>query len=869
MRRRVAAGWVVAASLLACSPAQAPAGTPGGLVRAPAPQATLAQLVQDVGGRGAAAMPQRYAYLEKIDSHLQDVAESRLGAGDAAAAATAARRQGVTITAGGDALADVYVSGDPARAAAALRALGMRVTAVSEREPQRIVEGYLPPEAIARAAALDKTRAIVTPVARLATGSVTSQGDDAINGPEARALGPAGAGVPVGIISDSINSVGGGIAHSVASADLPADTADLSSPPSSGTDEGRAMAEIVYDEAPGVSRIRFATANGGPAAKAHAIDALVADGAKVIADDTSYITEPFFQDDVIAQAVDRAKAAGVAYLVSAGNDGQNGWGAAYAPAPDPSGQSASTEDFDPGPAVDTVQTIGTFGSGDVANLVLQWAEPWGQASSDFAVDVYQQGNPTPIPVSDTNNLATGIPEEFVHLQFGATATIGVAIRRVSGSGTPFLKLVAFTNGAGQVNIEHLADGGAIDPGASSADGALTVAASDWSTPTVPEAYSSRGPVTHFFDASGARFAVAETRQKPDLAAPDDVQTSIAPMFSPFPGTSAAAPAAAGIAALIRSAKPAMPIDELYAIMTSPENALDCPAPGNPDIDCGAGFLLADSALAMALDPTPPVIAPVLSPARPDGTNDWYREPVGVTWQVEDPDSPVVAPAGCAPASLTASASVNCSATSAGGTTSVPVSVRIDGSPPSAPAFTGIGAKTYVPSTLPRSRTVACKAADPTSGVVSCSVAGYHSAFGTHLLSATATNGAGLTATSTLRYTVAKPVAIARLRLSKLGLPRLRTAGLTLTVQVAAASTRLVARLVAVVPNASGTGTRAVAVGAVTRKVPAGTRTLHVRLTTRGRALLSALPRTTLKLTLSGRSAHARSASLQSSLVVRR
>ena len=53
----------------------------------------------------------------------------------------------------------------------------------------------------------------------------------------------------------------------------------------------------------------------------------------------------------------------------------------------------------------------------------------------------------------------------------------------------------------------------------------------------------------------------------------------------------------------------MTIDELYAIMTDPANALDCTAPGNPDVDCGVGFVLADRALAMALDTTPPVITP--------------------------------------------------------------------------------------------------------------------------------------------------------------------------------------------------------------------------------------------------------------------
>ena len=625
---------------------------------------------------------------------------------------------------------------------------------------------------------------------RLSAGSILSEGDDAINGPEARALGPTGAGVSVGIISDSMTSATGGIANSVGTRDLPPDTVALSDRPD-GTGEGRAMAEILYDEAPGVSRIRFATADGGPAAKANAIDALVADGARVIADDTSYVTEPFFQDDVIAQAVDRAKAAGVAYFIAAGNDAQHGWGAAFSPVADPSpAHSAGTEDFDHGPGVDTTQTIGTFHADESVDLVLQWAEPWGAAASDFALDVYDVADATHTPLTfDTNNLATGIPMEWAPIKFTGTATIEVAIRRVSGAGAPPLKLVAFSNGAGNVAIEHAADGGAIDPDAASAKGALTVAASNFATPTVPETYSSRGPVTHFFDARGTRLATPEMRQKPDLAGPDGVKTSV-PGFSPFPGTSAAAPAAAGIAALIRSAKPAMPVDELYAIMTSPSNAVDCPAPGNPDIECGAGFLLADSAMEMALDSTAPAITASLSPAAPDTASGWYREPVGVSWQVSDPESPVVDPAGCEAVSLTTSASLTCRATSAGGTTAAPLSVKIDPTAPSQPAFTGIRARTYLPATLPSSRAIKCSSGDPTSGVVGCNVSGYRSRLGAHVLTATATNGAGLTATSTLAYTVAKPAAISKLELTRLGLARLRSSGLKLTVRVAAASTRL-------------------------------------------------------------------------------
>ena len=658
-RRLSKALWAAPVLLLAVGVAPAAAGAP------PTPRATLAQLVQDVGGRGAATTPQRYAYLGKIDSHLQDVAASRLGTGTPAEAAIAAQRQGVTLSPQGDALTDVYVNGDVDAAAGDLRALGMRITAVSRRAPQRLVEGYLPPEAIAEAAALGRAKAISTPFLRVHTGSALSQGDGVINGPEARALGPTGAGVAVGIISDSIDATpGGGIADSVASGDLPSDTADLSNPqPASGTDEGRAMAEIVYDEAPGVSRIRFVTANPGPVAKAQGIDALVAAGVKVIADDTSYIAEPFFQDDVIAQAVDRAKAAGVAVFVSAGNDSRNAWQGPFTPAPN------GMEDFDPSAAVDTMQSVGPVPAHVELDVVLQWAEPWGRAATDFALDVYDITGGTPVLVrsSDARNIQTGLPEEVVPVIAGnAATTYGIAIRRIAGTGSPVMKFMALTNGA-PMSIEHPSEGGTIGPDSASARGALTVAASDYRTPATPETFSSRGPVTHYFDANGSPLAAPSVRQKPELAAPDGVTTSLATHFAPFYGTSAAAPAAAGIAALILSAKPAMPIDELYAIMTNTANTLECAASAAiPDPDCGAGFLFADRALTMALDNTPPVVTASLSPAAPDGTNGWYRGPVTVTWQVSDAESPVIGPAGCAPVSLTTSASVACSATSAGG-----------------------------------------------------------------------------------------------------------------------------------------------------------------------------------------------------------
>ena len=834
---RLWAGAAATALLLATGAAQAAASGPAAMTLLPAPRATLAALTQAVGGRGATQSPARYAYLRKLDGHLQDVALGRSG----------------------DAPADVYVSGDVVRAAADLRALGMRVDAVSDHAPSRVVEGVIPAGALAQAAALPETRAILPILTSAGVGSVTSEGDGAIFGPQARALGPTGAGVSVGIVSDSINqSPVGGVAISQGSGNLPANVQDLIDQPG-GTDEGRAMAEIVYDEAPGLSSIAFASGTlAGAAAKAASIDTLVSHGVNVIADDIGILGEPFFQDGIVAQAVDRAHAAGVAYFSAAGNDARNAWEGTYSGGP--------SEDFDPGATVDTMQSM-QVPAGFTVTFVLQWAEPWGGAKTDFALDVYQVG-PGPLTLlgtSNDDNIATGIPEEGGSIAVTSSdTTLGLVIRRVAGSGNPFMKVIAFTNGPA-VTMEHPVSSGTISPDASSAAGALTVAASPFATPTTPETFSSRGPVTHFFDAGGAPLATPEVRQKPELAAPDGVMTSL-PGFAHFSGTSAAAPAAAGIAALILSAKPAMNVDELYTIMTTPANALPCTPPA---ADCGAGFVLANHALQMALDSTPPVITPTIVPATPDGAHDWYRTPLAVTWNVSDAESPVIHPSGCDAAALSAPATLTCSATSAGGTASVPLTIKVDETPPTAPVLAGIGAQTYAPSTLPKASSIRCSASDPISGVDSCVVTGFTSAVGAHTLTAVATNDAGLQSRSTLVYKVEKPAAVTRLGVAKGLTPaRLANVGLLLTVRVAARSTRLLVKLVISVPGVPGKAT-AVAELRVSKRVPAGTARLRLRLTPKAKSLLRGAAMATLKITVSGNSSLAKPASVERLLVVRR
>jgi hypothetical protein len=149
------------------------------------------------------------------------------------------------------------------------------------------------------------------------------------------------------------------------------------------------------------------------------------------------------------------------------------------------------------------------------------------------------------------------------------------------------------------------------------------------------------------------------------------------------------------------------------------------------------------------------------------------------------------------------------------------------------------------------------------------VKGYSSAVGAHTLTATATDDAGLTTTATLRFTVAKPAAITRLRLAKLTLARLRSSGLTLRLRVAAASTRLVVKLVATIPRAAGAGTRTITIGTLTRRnVAPGMRRLHIALTPAGKRALSTRSRASLEVIVAGSSSRAKAASLKVSLVVR-
>lgn len=521
-------------------------------------------------------------------------------------------------------LVDVRFHHGAAAGLDALRRAGAKIVNVSRRY-QTVTVAARPFQLrhIAQLARVDAVTEVLTPIVHdlgspgpttsvyePCFGAETSEGDEQLRANEARAeFEVEGEGVKVGILSDSFDRnpfAPTGAAEDVASGDLPGTSNPcghttpievLDDSESEGADEGRGMAQIVHDLAPRAS-LSFATAFTGEFAFAENIKELAEHGAKAIVDDVGYLEEPFFQEGPIGVAIGEVTAGeDVSYFSAAGNDNlfeagtENEIGSWEAPQYRDSGgcpgiivsfsefleeegevglNPSHCMDFNPGGPTDRTFGI-TVEPHEVLILDLQWAEPWEGVNSDLDALLLDESGTELLAGSLSFNELSQRPVEILgwENESGSPVDVNLAINRYLGSGTtPRLKFVLFENGGGVEAIEYpeSSGGDVVGPtifGHGGGEDTMSVGAIRFNTTEEPEFFSSRGPVTHYFDPVEGTSPAEELLTPQELEKPDVVATdggantffgSCAGTWRFF-GTSAAAPHATAVAALEREAEP--------------------------------------------------------------------------------------------------------------------------------------------------------------------------------------------------------------------------------------------------------------------------------------------------------------------------
>jgi len=471
-------------------------------------------------------------------------------------------------------------------------------------------------EAVAANADVDSIRAAAQ--AKTNAGGLTSQGYVSHRVNQTLGLGVDGTGVTVGVISDS--ALPARVAALIASGDLPASTTVLPGMggPANGSDEGAAMMEIIHDIAPGAN-LMFATAFISEASFADNILALARAGAKVIVDDVTYFDEGAFQDGIVARAVNEVTASGVTYISAAGNGGNltlgtsGTWEGDFQPNGSSSIESGLVHNFGSPANPQSYDLL----IGQPRLITLKWSDPLGASTNDYDLFVLDSTGTTVKGFSINRQSGRQDPYEVIGPGSGCgtgsargyCAAFNDRIVVVLHSGEP--RALRLDTTGGQITIRTAGATYGHNAGANT----VSTAATYWNsahTGTRPfvgatnpiESFSSDGPRRIFYNPNGSEITPGNvlfgtngggTLQKPDVTAADGVSTKT-PGFLPFFGTSAAAPHAAGIAALVVSARPDWTPAQVVAAMTG--TALDSMAPG-VDRDAGAGITMALPAVQFA------------------------------------------------------------------------------------------------------------------------------------------------------------------------------------------------------------------------------------------------------------------------------
>ncbi|MDD2439843.1 MAG: PGF-pre-PGF domain-containing protein [Methanosarcinaceae archaeon] len=427
-------------------------------------------------------------------------------------------------------------------------------------------------ESLASRPEIKRIRTVMPPRTRV--GSVSTEGDFIHNASFLREnYNVRGAGIKIGIISDGVESY----KEAVASGDLPKNLTVLDN--SIGGDEGTAMLEIVHDLAPD-AELYFHACGNSTLEFNRAIDALADSGCKIICDDISWITEPFFEDGIVATHVEEViKTRNILYVSSAGNRGSAHYQGMYYE------NGVGGHDFSRGTNESKNLYLSIPPGGDVI-VILEWDDLWEASDNDY--NLYLINNTTLeknpilekntslniIAASENTQDGNGLPLEYLYYKNEGKKLLNATIYVHKKAGkAKELEIYLYPSVINWVLPYNIVGKDSIF-GHPAVPEAVAVGAVKASSPEEIEFYSSRGPVSIVYP-------VSEKRAKPDLCGVDGVSVTGIGFCNPFYGTSASAPHIAALSGLVWSANPEKSNADIRRLLQT--SALDLGALGYDEI----------------------------------------------------------------------------------------------------------------------------------------------------------------------------------------------------------------------------------------------------------------------------------------------
>jgi hypothetical protein len=371
--------------------------------------------------------------------------------------------------------------------------------------------------------------------------AVTGQGVAITGAADMQAVGNNAAGIKVGVIDLGFGS----LSAAQASGDLPPTGSNLTitdytGTGTGGTSHGTNVAEIVHDMAPGASLYLAKIAN--EVQLGQALDDMAAAGVKVINHSVAWYAAAFYDGTgPICDIANSADTKGVQWVNAMGNSRLQHYLGTFTDS-----NADLRHEFSTGQDYNTISLT----SGSAVSLILNW-NAYPTTTIDYDLYLYD-GNPDSggVVVASSLNRQSGkgpsyfpYPYEAIDYTPTSTGTYYIVVKKANASQAN-RALTLFSTGPNLVTRTTASS--LLQP----ADCAKVIGVGAVDLSDNAESFSSEGPTT-------------DGRAKPEIAAPDRVQTSLS---SSFAGTSAASPHATGAAALLLANNPSMTPAQLRAAL---------------------------------------------------------------------------------------------------------------------------------------------------------------------------------------------------------------------------------------------------------------------------------------------------------------